>query len=483
MSTIRNLGLLVLAGVLSGCSSAKDESNEEAVIEPEVTTDEAATIEMKPAEIPAEPQIEEIAVEIATVIVPENPNSTQVHWGEFRGPNGNGVAPDGYDAPITWSETENVAWKTEIPNLGWSSPMILGDRIWMTSATEDGKDYFVIQVDANTGEIVQHERIFHTDTPDPLGNDVNCYSSPSPVLEAGRVYVHWGIYGTACLDGKTGEVLWKRDDFECNHHRGPASSVILWENLLYLTFDGIDVQYVVALDKDTGETVWTTFRSAVWNDFGEDGMVIRNGDNRKSYSTPLIVQVGDTPLLISSASYACYAYDARSGREVWKARNNSFTAQIRPVYGDGVVYTTTGYAPTELQAIRVDGTGDVTDTHILWSRQGNSIPSTPSSIIKDGLIYLCSNKAFASCLDAETGEEIWSERIGGNYTASPILVNDRLYFFSAQGKTVVMKAGREPETLAENRLDGSFMACPAVVGNALILRTKTHLYRIEQTKS
>lgn len=406
-------------------------------------------------------------------------DAMQVHWPQFRGPLGNGNAVDATDAPIEWSEEKNVAWKTAIPDMGWSSPAILGNQIWLTTATKDGSDYFVVQVDADTGEIVRNDHLFHSDNPEPLGNNVNCYASPSPVVEAGRVYAHFGSYGTACLDANTGAVLWKRDDLECRHFRGPGSSPILFEDLLILTFDGVDVQYLTALNTETGETVWRTDRSTVWDDLDEDGNPKADGDFRKAYSTPVIVESEGEPIMISPGSFSAFAYDPRTGKEIWKTPHKSHSAQIRPVYEDGVVYVTTGYSPTELMAIRVDGKGDVTDSHVKWRRSGKILPTTPSSLLVDGLLYLGTDRGIVTCLDSATGEEIWSERIGGNYVASPLSAAGRLYFFSTNGQTTVMKAGRTPEVLATNRLEAGFMASPAMLGSSLILRTKTHLYRID----
>ena len=176
-------------------------------------------------------------------------------WPEFRGPNGNGIATapgEKVGMPIEWSEEKNVVWKTAIPLKGWSSPVVLEGKVWLTTATEDGHDYFVICVDAETGEIVLNEKLFHSDNPEPLGNDVNCYASPTPVVETGRVYVNFGSYGTVCLDSTTHERIWERTDLPCRHYRGPGSSPIMYENMLILTFDGVNVQYLVALDKNTG---------------------------------------------------------------------------------------------------------------------------------------------------------------------------------------------------------------------------------------
>ena len=225
------------------------------------------------------------------------------NWPQFRGPFGNGHAlstgekPAGL--PLHWSESQNIRWKIPIPHRGWSTPVVMGGRIWLTTATLDGRDFFVICVDADSGRIVLDKQLFHCDAPEPLGNNVNCYASPSPTIEAGRVYVHFGSYGTACLDTQTFEVLWQRTDLPCRHYRGPGSSVILFEDLLIVTMDGVDVQYLVALDKKTGKTIWKTDRTTEWNDLGDDGKPFDNGDLRKAYTTPLMIDVNGATQMIS----------------------------------------------------------------------------------------------------------------------------------------------------------------------------------------
>jgi len=408
-------------------------------------------------------------------------------WPEFRGPWGNGLVElpgtaEPRDLPLTWSETENVTWKTPIPEKGWSTPVILGGQVWLTTATPEGNDFYAICVDAETGEIRFNEKLFHTDNPDPLGNDVNSYASPSPVIEPGRVYVHFGSYGTACLDTATFKVIWERKDLPCCHYRGPGSSPILFENLLILTFDGADLQYLAALDKQTGQTVWKTNRSTVWKDLDDQGLPKREGDFRKAFSTPLVIDADGQPQLISLGSSAAFSYDPRTGREIWTAPMPGFTPAVRPVFGNGLVYITNGRGDTQLWAMRPDGQGDVTDTYIAWKIKGRAVPIEPSPLLLEDLLYIVSNDGLVTCLGAATGTELYNGRIGGNYMASPIYANGRLYFFSTQGKSSVLKHGRTFEVLVANKLDTGLMASPAVAGNALFLRTKTHLYRIENAK-
>ena len=411
--------------------------------------------------------------------------AVQADWPEFRGPWGNGHAAAPGDTkpvglPLHWSETNNVRWKTAIPHRGWSTPVVMGGQVWVTTATEDGHDFFVLGLDADTGKVVVHEKVFHSDNPEPLGNgaSMNCYATPSSVLDPGRVYVHFGSFGTACLETGTGKVLWKRDDLPCRHYRGPSSSLISFESLLILTMDGVDVQYHVALDKQTGKTVWKTGRSVAWNDEHVPGQMARDGDLRKAHSTPLIVSAAGQTQMLSAGAKAAYAYDPRDGRELWRVQYNDWSAAPRPLYDNGLAFIVTGLSKTELLAVRTDGHGDVTDTGVVW-RLRTHVGKYSSPILVDGLIYTAAEDSFVTCLEAATGNAVWKERIGGKYAASPVCADGRLYFFNQQGMTTVLEPGRAFRVLTTNTLDDGFMASPAVSGRAFYLRTKTHLYRVE----
>ncbi|HEX5218387.1 MAG TPA: PQQ-binding-like beta-propeller repeat protein [Verrucomicrobiae bacterium] len=404
-------------------------------------------------------------------------------WPDFRGPESDGRASAPGNTklpglPLHWSETSNVVWKTAIPHKGWSTPVILNRQIWLTTATADGKEFFALCVDADSGKILFNERLFHCATPEPLGNNLNGYASPSPVIEAGRVYVHFGSYGTACLDTVSFKVIWKRDDLPCRHFRGPGSSPVLFNDLLILTMDGIDLQYVVALDNETGKTVWKTDRTANWDDLEADGRPRGDGDFRKAYSTPLIVSANGKTQMLSIGSKAAYSYDPHTGREIWKINHSGFSGATRPLYDRGVAYFSTGHGKGEMLAVKTDGQGDVTRTHILW-RHNRGFPRMPSPVLVDGLIFMVNDNGIASCLEAATGKELWQERLGGDYAASVLYADGRVYCFSQQGKTTVLKAARAFEVLATNELPDGLMASPAVDGKALILRTKSHLYRVQ----
>jgi outer membrane protein assembly factor BamB len=311
---------------------------------------------------------------------------------------------------------------------------------------------------------------------------MNCYATPSPVIEPGRVYVHFGSFGTACLDTTTGKILWKRDDLPCRHYRGASSSPVLFENLLILTFDGADLQYHVALDKQTGKNVWKTNRSVAWNDENVANQMVKDGDWRKAHSTPLIGTVAGKAQMFSPGAKAAYGYDPRTGQELWKVQYHDWSVAPRPLYDGRHVFFVTGLTKKELWAVKPDGQGDVTDTHVTWKFRKN-VGKYASPLLVDGLIYTPADENFLTCVEATTGEAVWTERIGGKYAASPIYADGRLYFFSQDGTTTVLKPGRTFETLATNTLASGFMASPAASGKAFYLRTKTHLYRVESISS
>ena len=393
------------------------------------------------------------------------------NWPQFRGPHANGTS-EATGLPTAWSEKENIKWKTPLHDRGWSSPVIWGDQIWVTAAREDGKEDFAICVDKNTGKILHDINLWDVEKPSPLGNGLNGYASCTPAIEAGRVYVHFGSYGTACLDTASGEMLWKRRDLPCEHFRGPGSSPILFENLLIFHMDGYDHQYIVALDKASGETVWKTDRNI---DYGTD-----NGDVMKGFSTPIVIEAAGKTQLISPSSKACISYDPRTGREYWRVRYGSHSGAGMPAFGHGLVYINTGFGAADLLAVKPDGEGDVTNTHVVWTAK-RSIGSKPSQVLVGDLIFnVDDSPGVATCIDAKTGEELWSHRLTGEFSASPLAADGKVYFLGENGICTVVKAAREYVELASNQFDDGFMASPAVTGKALILRTRSALYRVEE---
>ena len=400
----------------------------------------------------------------------------QDQWLDFRGPNHNGTVES--QLPTTWSEGENVAWKTKLHDHGISTPVILDDRIILTAATEDGSSSYFLILDLKTGEVLHDKLIFTTEEVEPLGGfGINTYATPSPVSDGEFVYLHYGTYGTACIDPKTAEVQWLRRDINCLHFRGPASSPILYKNLLILTMDGIDHQYVAALNKSDGKTVWKTGRTTDYKDLLE-GIPKKKGDERKGFNTPLIITVDGKDQLISVGAKSCFAYDPMTGMEIWHVDFPSHSAAARPFFDGEKVYVSTGYGKADLLAIHPDGHGDVTDSKIAWVYKKN-VPRRASFLVLDKRLYMVDDGGVGTCLNTENGEMIWREGLGGNHSASLLYANGLIYAFNEFGEGRLFKPDDTFTVVRENKLDNGMFASPAVVGNSILLRTTTHLYRID----
>ncbi len=421
-----------------------------------------------------------LAVSLMSLVF--RPDSTtsamgEANWPQFRGPLGDGIS-HATSLPVTWSETRHVKWKTSIHGKAWSSPVVWGSQVWLTTATEDGRQLFAVCVDRETGRVLFDKKLFDNPNPEPLGNDVNSYASPTPAIEEGRVVVHFGSPGTAAINTKTFQTLWIRTDLPCRHYRGPSSSPILFKNLVIQTFDGADYQYIVALDKRTGKTIWKTDRSASWNDLDAQGRVTAEGDNRKAHSTPIIREVDGRPQMFSAGAKAAYGYDPVTGKELWKVDHLGVSPSTMPAMGHGMVFLNNGYARPDLMAVKLGGSGNITNSHLAWKYSRN-VPSKPSPLLIDDSIYLLQDGGVFTCINAKTGEELWKERIGGNFAASPLYAGGRIYCFSEQGKIIALKPGPKFEQIGESQLSDGFMATPAIAGNAFFLRTRSALYRVE----
>lgn len=391
-------------------------------------------------------------------------------WTQFRGPNGTGLSKS-QGLPINWDEKTNIVWKTAIHDKGWSSPVVLGKQVWVTTAREDGKAQWAVCLDRDSGKVIHDVKVF--DTPKPpytFIKEYNSHASPTPVIEPGRVYVHYGSTGTACLDTETGKILWSRRDLPCDHWRAAGSSPIVWENLLILTFDGYDRQYLAALDKESGKTVWEKERSIEYR--------TTNGDLKKAYSTPSVLEVEGKPQLVSTAAVGTVAYDPATGKELWKVHHGGMNAASPAVMGEGKVFISIGYG-SKLLAINPTGSGEVTKSHIEYT-YGREVPSRAAPLLVGDLLFLVSDKGVATCLEAKTGKVVWTRRITGNYSSSPVYAEGRFYILDHDGKGYVLSADREGMLLATNRLDAGARATPAIAGKALFVRTYTHLYRIEK---
>lgn len=416
-------------------------------------------------------------------------------WRQFRGPDGQGTAAEAKELPSTWSESENILWKGAIPGRGWSSPVFAGPTIWLTTAVENplkgdelervratklaknplAKQMNVyrsvvlcaIGVDAETGKLVQNIELFELTEIDPI-HSLNSFASPSPVLDGKNLYCHFGELGTACIDTQTNKIVWKKR-LPSKHSVGPGSSPIIHNDLFIVPCDGTEQQYVIALNKLTGDEVWKTKRPKM---SGEEPEL------HKAFSTPLAVKVeGRDQVIIPGAQWVA-AYDPRDGYEIWKVRyGDGFSNVPRPVSGHGMTYICTGYMSPQLWAIKLDGRGDVTDSHVKF-KIPKQVPAMASPVLVGNQLYFVSDQGVATSVNAMTGEPVWTKRISGNFSASPLFADGKLYFSSHEGKTTVVQPGAEYVEIAVNLLDGQLMASPAVLEKSLLLRSQTHLYRI-----
>jgi hypothetical protein len=386
-------------------------------------------------------------------------------WPEFRGPTGQGHSTE-HNLPFEWSESRNVLWKAPVPGIGWSSPAIANGRVWLTTAVKDrnGGSLRAIAYDIATGREAVNTEVFHVRSVDPL-NPKNSLADATPILDGDRVYVHFGADGTAALT-TSGDVIWKtRFAYESQH--GDGGSPALYGDLLIINCDGDDVAYVVAVEKATGKVRWKTSRRRPY---------------AQAYSTPLVIRVGNRDELISVGAYRTTAYDPTTGQEIWRVSYpvsfpDGFSNVMRPVFGAGLLFISGGFNIPSFLAVRPDGTGDVTKTHIAWTLMRGA-PLTPSPLLIDDELYIVNDTGIAVCLDARTGQTYWQHRLNGTYSASPVFADGRIYFLSEEGLATVVAPGRQFRELASNTLSGDTLASIAVSNGSIFIRSASHLYRI-----
>ena len=423
----------------------------------------------------------------------QDTRSLAQQWTEFRGPGGSGIA-SATNLPSHWSEGLNVRWKKPVPGRGWSSPVVSGGQVWLTSAMEteaspaereekmktakipglvpvQSIELFALCFDAETGELQTELKLGGSSEP-PLIHSLNSFSSPTPVLDDDSVYCSFGAFGTWCIDRKTGQVKWSNRELKLDHETGPGSSPILWQNLLILHCDGIDHQFVVALDRQTGKVVWKTKRSGELNE--TDSL-------RKAFSTPIVVSMGGEDQLVSAGANWLYGYQPGTGEELWRMPYGKlgFSNVPRPIYQEGMLYLCTGYSRSSLFAIRLDDPAGPGEEDVVW-RYETQVPTMPTPLLTDGLLLMVSDRGIATCLDAKSGEKLWQERLGGGFASSPILADGKIYVGNRKGEMFVIRPGREFDLVATNQMDGDIMATPAAVGEQLLVRTKDSLYRIQK---
>lgn len=389
-------------------------------------------------------------------------------WPQFRGPDGQGHA-QARGVPLEWSDSHGVRWKVPIEGQGWSSPVLANGRVWLTTSVEvppSGRERPALSLraqafDAESGARVVDVEVFRLERPRPL-NPKNTFASATPVVDGERVYVHFGADGTAALSSG-GEVLWRaRYPYESQH--GGGGSPILYRDLLIFNCDGNDVDaFVVALDARSGKERWRRDRRK---------------PSDQAYTTPLVITVGARDQLLSVGAYRAAAYDPLTGQEIWRVGYEpGFSNVPRPVFGHGLAFIATGFQEPTLIAVRTDGAGDVTRSHVAWTLKRGA-PFTPSPLLVGDELYVLSDTGILTVVDARTGRVHYQQRVGGNYSASPVLADGRIYVSSEEGVTTVVAPGTAFLRLAVNRLDAAVLASLAVADGALYLRSQTHLYRL-----
>lgn len=399
----------------------------------------------------------------------------QDNWTHFRGSNLNGISADSL-VPVSWNDTTNILWKAEIRGRGWSSPVVYGNQVWVTTATTDGKEMSGICIDFNTGRLVYDLLLFRQDSI-YRKHPVNSYATPTPCIEDGFVYLNYGSSGTACVSTADGKIVWKRDDLKVDHMQGTGSSPIIYKDFLIVHYEGTDQQFIVAMNKRTGETVWRADRPHEYYDPLQPV-------GKKAYVTPFVINVEGKDLLISNGAAVCNAFDILTGREVWRIPQGEDSTISMPVSEDGVLFFYTSFVTpsqgekyAELMAVDPKGSGNIGGTNVLW-RVKSPVLQLLTPLVKDGIIYTVDTRNNLLVIDAKTGSTIYTTKLRSKYNSSPVYAGGKVFFTSVKGETIVLKAGRTPEILTENNLTGEVFATPAIVRNSILFRNDKALYRI-----
>ena len=418
-------------------------------------------------------------------------------WPQFRGPGGDGISA-AENVPFRFGETEALKWKTPLPGRGWSSPVFDGKTIWVTTANEvfptdeeririlkeageDEKVFAARQVatkielsamgiDYESGEILHSVPLTTIENPQTI-HAQNSFASPTPVLEAGLLIAHFGAFGTLAVDTSGLGIVWQRR-IDLEHGVGPGSSPVVHDGRLILICDGVDRQFVTALDTRTGETIWTKDRPEMRSE---------TGDQKKSYNTPLVIggKSGNAQLVCMGAQWLV-SYESRTGEEIWRLdHGNGFSVVPKPIFSEkhGLIFLSTGFGKPELLAVRPDGSGDITGSDkVVWS-ESKRIPARPSPLLVGDEVYVIADGGIASCFDARTGTLHWTERIDGNYSSSPLFADGHIFIASQEGVVTVLNPGKTFDLVAKNTLEGSIMASPVAFDGSLIIRSDAALYR------
>ena len=371
-------------------------------------------------------------------------------WPQFRGPDGQGHVYG--PMPTTWSESVNNKWSVAIPGKGWSSPVILEGKVWLTTALPmtpakplGDQSLRAIALDTESGKILHDIELFTVVNPNPKKmRPNNTYATPTPVLVKGRLYAHFGSFGNACVNTTTGAILWKNETLVADFDTGPASSPLLYQDRFICVYDGMDFQYVVALSTATGEVLWKTQRP-------EGKAKAKHADEPRAFCTPLLISVAGLDQVVIPGAFCAYSYDPMTGKEIWRAKYGGFSNVPRPVFAHGLVIVHGGFPTPEFLAIRPDGQGDVTNSHVVWKHKKNA-PNVPSPVVVGEHLFMVSDGGFATCLEVKTGKMIWTERLGGSFGASLLAHGNTLYAFDDSGKTTLFAAADAYKELGRNVL-------------------------------
>jgi len=420
---------------------------------------------------------------------------SSLDWPEFRGPAGNGHAVGAKNLPAEFHDGKNLVWKSELPGRAWSSPVFVGDQIWLTTAIEhqataeeleavkeqdpkaEGHSRFskidlkALKLDRETGQLEATIDLFTIDRP-PVIHALNSFASPTPVCDEERVYFHFGTFGTVAINRKSNDIVWQTQNYPLEHEAGPGSSPILYQGLLIVHCDGCDQQYVVALDAETGQQVWKTDRTGKLHD---------SPMMKKAFCTPIIVNRGGDDEMISPGANWVYGYEPTTGKEKWKVSYGQlgFSNVARPVIDGETCFVCTCFGKSKMMAIDFSGDNALTESDIKWDYK-KQVPNMPSPLVVDHAIYFVNDRGIMTCLDAETGEEHWQSRLRGGFSSSPIMADGKIYVGNHDGEMFVIEPNKEDLViLAENKLDSQIMASPAAIDRTLYIRTAKSLYRFE----
>ncbi len=387
-------------------------------------------------------------------------------WPEFRGPGAEGHAPDA-NVPLKWSETKNIRWKTPVDGKAWSSPVIAEKTVFVSTGVV-ARNKLSLEARAyalDSGKELWKKVIFEGD--EDKMHQKNSHASPTPVFRDGKLYVHFGHNGTACLNAADGKVIWTQESITYAPVHGTGGSPVLVGDKLIFSCDGNEDPFVIALDANDGSEAWRTPR----------GVEV---SRTFSFSTPLLIEVKGKQQVVLPGSGAVISYDPETGKEIWRCGyDEGYSVVPRPIYNNGIIYVCSGFNTANLIAVRADGSGDVTDTHIVWTAE-KRIPRESSPIIVDGLLFINDDKGILSCFDAATGEEYYQERLNGEggFSSSPVYASGHLFFHNGEGVTTVVKPGKKFDKVGENELNEFGLSSFAVVSDGFIVRTEENLIRI-----